>query len=212
MFCLYFTNFSSQTNSNCTIVSRLQWKFVWQVVTWSGEQGTISIAHSPAVTHFRDWYKSVMWLTFFWYPGADSEWNLSNLLFDDYHHIWENLGNVLVNASLCVTIELKFRGVISGKWIEQGCNVSRPTFRMHQCLWSHRRAISEVWGVILSCWNQKTLRSVRYLALMCVQKRSSISFDHYLAIATVDPSAARSERSQNAPDSESTPRDIPLLS
>ena len=136
--------------------------------------------------------------------------NHSNLLFDGYHHIWENLENVLVNASLRVPIEQKFRGVISGKWVEQGCNVSRPTFRMHECLWSHRRAIFEVWGVVLSCWNQKTLRSVRYLSLRCVQKRSSILFDHYLAIATVDPSAARPERGHNAPDSERTLRDDPL--
>ena len=81
---------------------------------------------------------------------------------------------------------------------------------MHECLWSHRRAIFEVWGVVLSCWNQKTLRSVRYLSLRCVQKRSSILFDHYLAIATVDPSAARPERGHNAPDSERTLRDDPL--
>ena len=120
-------------------------------------------------------------------------------MFDGYHHIWENLGNVLVNASLCVPIEHKFRGVISGKWDEKGCNVSRFNFRMHECLWSHRRAIFDVWSVALSCWNQKTLRSGRYLALRCVQKRSNLSFDHYLAIVTVDPSAARPGRSDIMP-------------
>ena len=147
---------------------------------------------------------------FFCYSGADSEGNHSNLLFDGYHHIWENLVDDLVNASLRVPIEQKFRGVISGKWVEQGCNVSRPNFRMHDCLRSNRRAIFEVWGVILSCWNQKTLRSVRYLSLRCVQKRSIISFGHYSAIATVDSSAARPERGHNAPDFERTPCGDPM--
>ena len=70
---------------------------------------------------------------------------------------------------------------------------------MHECFWSPRRTIFDVWGVVLSCWNQNMLRSVRYLSLRCVQKRSSMSFDHYSAIAAVDPSADRTERAVPVP-------------
>ena len=157
--------------------------------------------HSPTVTHFRDSCKSVLWL-----PLSDILAQIPKEIIRISYFMATitsgSLGNVLVNASLCVPIEQIFRGIISGKWVEQGCNVSRPTFRMHACLWSHRRAIFEVWDVFLSCWNQNTSRSVTYLSLRCVQKRSSISFDHRSAIATVDPSAARPNRGHNAPDSE----------